>query len=87
MMNQGSDLKLGFGPIHVSFKCEGDFVTFQVYRNEEALGKPEQLSRVDAAREGTQIETTGRSHYLPAMSPSDVRVFGARLRSYGEGGK
>ena len=86
-MNQNSDLKLGFGPIHVSFKCEADSVTFQVCRNEEALGKPEQLSRTVAATVGKQIEATGHSEYLPAMSPSDVRVFGARLRKYGEDGK
>jgi hypothetical protein len=87
MMNRSGDLKLGFGPIHVSFSCDGEFVTFQVYRNDEALGSPEQLSRADAVRKGQQIEASGHSDYLPAMSPSDVRLFGARLRTYGEDGK
>jgi hypothetical protein len=86
-MSHSSDVTLSFGPIHVLFECDGEFVTFQVYRDDEELGKAKQLSRADAAREGKQIESSGHCEYLPAMSPSDVRVFGGRLRKYGEDGK
>ena len=40
-MNHSSDVTLSFGPIHVLFKCDGEFVTFQVYRDDEELGSLE----------------------------------------------
>jgi len=64
-MNRSGDLKLGFGPIHVSFSCDGEFVTFQVYRNAEALGSPEQLSRAELFERDSKLKRVA----IPTIFP------------------
>jgi hypothetical protein len=90
-VSTGSDLSLADdGTVHVSFNCDGEFVTFQFLRGARYLGEPQRLSRADAIEEGKLVAETGISKHLPdgiILSINEVKNFGLRLRMYGEDGK
>jgi len=72
--------------VNVAFNCDDKNVTTAFYTNDEPVGMVA-FTRPEAAALGKLIAETGVWKDSPiSVSPSDLKLFGNRLRQYGENG-
>jgi len=80
----GSDLEITAN-LNAAFQCDGKFICIDFYRDGQKVGRHFVLASREAVEVGMRIAQTGLPEDFPiSAGPNSVRVFGNKLREYGE---